>query len=157
MEKQTLPTLNKAQLIGTSILTLLGLSNLVNDVFDGLITWYSFMGDIVGIYDLACGQIIAWLFGWWLWFEFPRWIFDTLVVIACLSLALRIYQAGDESKDKPIGLFGFVFIVLYMQLLAPDSDETKSLILRYLKYLAYVVGGFVILLFINWQLLARFS
>lgn len=158
MANNPFPALSKIQLGLTSALTLLGLSNVVDDAFDGLIVWYSFMGDIVNVYSLVTQQIVSWLFGWWLWFEFPAWIIDCLVILACLSLALRIFQAGGSDKNnKPIGLFSFVFIVIYMQLLAPGSDETKGLVFGYLKYCFYVIASFVVLLFINWQLLARLA
>ena len=176
-----LTTLKKVSLNITRVLSILGLAGL----FDNIITWHGFLGDIVDVYSQVRDQVINWIFGWWLWVEFPVYLADILILYGCMVLASRMLMIGLEEA-MGYGRFGgllhsliippqLLFVSLLFEFKRYKNIKTGRWATRsglddyfnlrdirylsklFLKYLAYIFGAFVILLMLNWQILQRFS
>lgn len=95
--------------IGTTgaILALLGLSNVVNDIWDGAIVWYGFLSNLHNIYNHIREFLILVLFSWWIP-DIPRYIVDFIVIY--LSVSSILWQDGYPALP-------FVFLELVEQLI----------------------------------------
>ena len=165
-----------------SILTILGLSSLV----DGIVTWYSFLGDIVSVYQQARDWLALLVFNWWLaYFEWrlPDWAADLWIVWTASFLIIRIaaripvewesrYWIPFQWSGLRGAFTGYALspLLLIYACFMPKSDplETppdeqypwfvvEAIRSRYRSIALALAGGFIVLLFINWQVLQRLS
>ena len=67
-------------------LSVIGLSHVINDVYDGLIVWHGFLAHIDHVYVIVRNAVQAFLVGWWApgW---PTWLSDLLLVFMVASTA----------------------------------------------------------------------
>lgn len=67
-----------------SVLILLGLSNVVNDVWDSIIVWYGFIKDIHILYDFIRDLFLSFFLSWWAP-KVPPYIADLFIIYMALS------------------------------------------------------------------------
>ena len=165
--------------LGLSVaLNVIGMASLV----DGLVVWADFVRQIVAVYrsvvrePMQCAVQLIWPTSWP---RLPAGAFDILVVWSCLFLSTNIalYRVAgifvlSEAFARVRGfgsLLGFVWGSLLMFitvpfgilrfLLSPNEyrynplfPHRREMTLSVLHSLLFVVGVFVLLLFVNFQL-----
>jgi hypothetical protein len=177
-------TLRRIGLIVPVMLEILGLSSLV----DGVVTWYSFLRDILNAYQLVRDWLAYLFFNWWLkYFDFilPGWIADIWIAWSACFVIVRIVDSNPvewearhwgmvsmEGWASIIRVYALSPLILTYGCFMPNQTVVDMLTRipreqwmpnfvidairqRYQFATLGVVGGFIILLFINWQILQK--
>lgn len=165
--------------LGLSVaLNVIGMASLV----DGVVIWADFIRQMVELYRALIRDPLEWaaqLFWPASWPRIPASFFDLLVVWSCLFLSTNIalYRSAGTfllskafAKVQGFGsFFGFVFVSTLMfitvpfgmlrHLLSPNEyrynvlfPHRREVTLSILYSLLFVVGMFILLLFVNFQI-----
>ncbi len=161
-------------LVISGLLNLTGLASIV----DGLVTWSHFFREIIDVYRTVIREPLAyvgnhlWPFG-----HIPHWAFDVFVLWSALFLAMNIYfyrKSGETAFQfvhetyrndgliKALGLAIVLPMVLPIGLIpmflgegVPDASgkaKARRGAIDILQNFLLILGLFVVILFINWQL-----
>lgn len=170
-------TLTKIVPVLSGILTILGLASLVEGVFSGVVVWYGFLTDIVGVYTLVRNQLVEWIIMSWYSGEVPIALTDSVVCYGSLVYSAMLgatelekhhvfhYLSGRHANffRRQFGAFMYP-IAIFILLDNDDGKRTKEEMNEidnefgtYFTHLLILIGVFVCLLFINWQILATLS
>jgi hypothetical protein len=159
----------------------LGISGLLNisgmaSIVDGFVTWAKFFREFIDAYRWAIRDPLAhlgnaiWPFG-----HIPGWVFDVFVLWSALFLALNIFVYREEGKlifgvvRDEVGDFGQALVsalafsiflpltlcVFRLGLLAGDDEERgwyRDMALGIAKNFVLILGLFILILLVNWQL-----
>ena len=156
----------------------MGLASLV----DGAVVWAQFIQQIISVYRTAVREPLQWIaFQFWpaSWPSIPPSAFDVLVIWSCLflSLNLMLYRATGETllskafamvrNPKSFLIFLLVSTAMFVtapfgalrMLLTPSEYRhnpyfpwRRDAVISLLYSLMFVVGAFVLMLFVNFQI-----
>ncbi len=163
--------------VGLGISGLLNLTGMAS-IVDGLVIWAEFFRDFIDTYRWAIRDPLAyignaiWPFG-----MIPSWVFDVFVIYSALFLALNLvlYQkktklffgeVRDVFREKgliaavAVLLLGTVFFPIIMLSVilgfyAGNDEvkkETKETVQAVFANFLYILGLFILILLINWQI-----
>jgi hypothetical protein len=153
----------------------LGISGLLNisgmaSIVEGFVTWAKFFREFIDAYRWAIRDPLAHL-GNAIWplGHIPGWVFDVFVLYSGLFLALNIF--AYRERREPIfnffhdvyhknGLGSATYHVLFFTFFLPVTlllgylleAEHRNTIRDILKNFAFILGLFILILLVNWQL-----